>query len=298
MSPAPPPPTLGAVLAGGLSRRMGGGDKPLLSLGGRTLLERVAERLASQCEGLVLNINGDPARFGELRFPVAEDPLPGHPGPLAGILAALDWAALHRPAVDWVASAPGDTPFLPADLVTRLHEAREAAGRPLACAASGARLHPAVGLWPVDLRHDLREALAAGLRSVRDWAGRHGMARASWSGEPFDPFFNINTPEDLARAEALEASCRQSARETPKDAEEPSHDRPWTELDLSGLKCPLPALRTRKALLALKPGDRLQVSCTDPLAAIDLPNLVRETGDVLEDQRQDGARMRFLIRKV
>src|SRR3712207_4004996 len=111
--PPPVPPTLGAVLAGGLSQRMGGGDKPLLSLGGRTLLERVAERLASQCEGLVLNINGDPARFGELRFPVAEDPLPGHPGPLAGILAALDWAALHRPAVDWVASAPGDTPFLP-----------------------------------------------------------------------------------------------------------------------------------------------------------------------------------------
>jgi molybdopterin-guanine dinucleotide biosynthesis protein A len=287
----PVPPTLGVILAGGLARRMGGGDKPLLRLGGRTLLDHVAGRLGPQCSGLILNVNGHPARFGEVRLPVVPDPLPGHPGPLAGILAALDWAAAHRPGIAWVVSAPGDTPFLPPDLVPRLHEARESAGLPLACAASGGQLHPAVGLWPVDLRHDLREAVAAGgLRSVRDWAARHGMAQASWSSEPLDPFFNINTPEDLARV----ATFQGSFNEMPANVEAPAR----IDLDLSGLKCPLPVLRTRKALRALKSGERLQVTCTDPLAAIDLPNLLRETGDTLEDRRQDEARLQFLIRKA
>jgi molybdenum cofactor guanylyltransferase len=293
--PPPAPPTLGVILAGGLARRMGGGDKPLLRLEGRTLLDRVAERLGPQCSGLVLNVNGDPARFGEARLPVVPDPLPGHPGPLAGILAALNWAAAHRPAIAWVVSAPGDTPFLPPDLVSRLHGAREAAGLPLACASSGGQLHPAVGLWPVDLRHDLREAVATGgLRSVRDWANRHGMARASWGGEPLDPFFNINTPEDLAQAGAVAATFQGSFKETSTNVEAPSR----IDLDLSGLKCPLPVLRTRKALRALKSGERLQVTCTDPLAAIDLPNLLRETGDTLEDRCQDEARLQFLIRKA
>jgi molybdopterin-guanine dinucleotide biosynthesis protein A len=293
--PGPVPPTLGVILAGGLARRMGGGDKPLLRLGGRTLLDHVAERLGPQCSGLILNINGPPARFGEVRLPVVPDPLPGHPGPLAGILAALDWAAAHRPGIAWVVSAPGDTPFLPPDLVPRLHEARESAGLPLAAAASGGQLHPAVGLWPVDLRHDLREAVAAGgLRSVRDWANRHGMAQASWGSEPPDPFFNINTPEDLARAGAWVATFQGSFKEMPANVEAPAR----IDLDLSGLKCPLPVLRTRKALRALKSGDRLQVTCTDPLAAIDLPNLLRETGDTLEDRRQDEARLQFLIRKA
>ncbi len=291
----PVPPTLGVILAGGLARRMGGGDKPLLRLGGRTLLDHVAGRLGPQCSGLILNINGDPARFGEVRLPVVPDPLPGHPGPLAGILAALDWAAAHRPGIAWVVSAPGDTPFLPPDLVPRLHEARESAGLPLAAAASGGQLHPAVGLWPVDLRHDLREAVAAGgLRSVRDWANRHGMAQASWGSEPLDPFFNINTPEDLARAGAWVATFQGSFKEMPANVEAPAR----IDLDLSGLKCPLPVLRTRKALRALKSGDRLQVTCTDPLAAIDLPNLLRETGDTRVDRRLDEARLHFLIRNA
>jgi molybdenum cofactor guanylyltransferase len=222
--PLPVPPTLGVILAGGLARRMGGGDKPLLMLAGRTLLDHVAERLGPQCGSLILNINGDPARFGEVRLPVVPDPLPGHPGPLAGILAALDWAALHRPALAWVASVPGDTPFLPRDLVPRLHEAREVAGRPLACAASGGQLHPAVGLWPVGLRHDLREAIARGLRSVREWAGLHGIAEAAWSSTPLDPFLNINTPEDLAKAGAWVAARQGSSRETPTNVEAPNHE--------------------------------------------------------------------------
>lgn len=180
---------------------MGGGDKPLLTLDGRTLLDHVAGRLAPQCSGLILNANGPPARFEECGLTVVPDSIPDRPGPLAGILAALEWAAAHRPSVAWVVSVPGDTPFLPADLVSRLHEAREAARTPLALASSGSRVHPAIGLWPIDLRHAMRHAIVVeGIRSVRDWAGHHGAAHASWPSEPLDPFFNINTPDELAQA--------------------------------------------------------------------------------------------------
>jgi molybdopterin-guanine dinucleotide biosynthesis protein A len=183
---------------------MGGGDKPLLTLKGRTLLEHVSMRLSPQCEGLVLNANGDPARFGKMALAIVPDSLPDHPGPLAGILAGLEWAALRLPATEWIVSVPGDTPFIPMDLVQRLHEAREAAGRPLACAASGSRVHFAVGLWPVRLRQDLRHALTVReTRSIRDWVTLHGFAQASWPTEPIDPFFNINAPEDWVRANAL-----------------------------------------------------------------------------------------------
>jgi molybdopterin-guanine dinucleotide biosynthesis protein A len=202
--PGPIPATLGVILAGGLARRMGGGDKPLLRLHGRTLLEHAAQRLAPQCESLILNANGDASRFAGAGLPVVPDCLPDHPGPLAGILTALEWTAVHRPLVEWVVSVPGDTPFLPHDLVRRLHETREAAGRALACAASGPQAHYAVGIWPVRLRQELRQAIVAkGIRSIRDWAQPLGMAEAAWPGIPYDPFFNINTPEDLARAAAL-----------------------------------------------------------------------------------------------
>jgi molybdenum cofactor guanylyltransferase len=201
---APHPPTLGVVLAGGLARRMGGGDKPLLSLGGSTLLEHAAKRLAPQCASLILNANGDPSRFEATGLSVVPDSLPDHAGPLAGILTALEWAAAHRPDLSWVVSIPGDTPFIPKDLVSRLHEEREAAGQPVACAASGKEVHYAVGLWPVHLRQDLRQAVTGhNMRRIRDWVGCHGYAKASWPAEPVDPFFNINTPGDLARAEAL-----------------------------------------------------------------------------------------------
>jgi len=198
------PPTLGVVLAGGLARRMGGVDKPLLRIGGRTLLSHAVERLAPQCETIIISANGDQARFAELGLPVVPDPLPDHPGPLAGILAALEWAAYWQPSVEWVVSAPGDTPFLPLDLVARLHEARTASQAPLACAASGSRLHHAVGLWPVGMRQDLRQAIVArGVRSIREWTGVHGVGNASWTTDPFDPFLNINTFEDLGEAHAL-----------------------------------------------------------------------------------------------
>jgi molybdopterin-guanine dinucleotide biosynthesis protein A len=198
------PATIGVVLAGGLSRRMGGGDKPLLAIGGRAILDRVIERLAPQCDRLVLNANGDPARFSHLGLPVAADGLEDFQGPLAGVLAGLDWTAVHRPDADWVVSVAGDSPFLPRDLVERLHQARDARDSDLAVAESGGRSHPVFGLWRVSLRGELRHALVAeGVRKVSLWAARHRLAVASWPDEPVDPFFNANTPGDLAEAERL-----------------------------------------------------------------------------------------------
>ncbi len=193
--------TLAVVLAGGLARRMGGGDKPLRLLGGRPLLDHVLDRVAPQVAAVVLNANGDPARFAAHGLPVVADGVPDFPGPLAGVLAALDWAAAARPDLPWVLSVPGDCPFLPRDLAARLHAARSAAGVPLACARSDGRTHPPIGLWPVALREALRTALSAGERKIDRWTARHGVAHADWPAAPLDPFFNANAPEDLAEAE-------------------------------------------------------------------------------------------------
>ena len=196
--------TLGLILAGGLARRMGGGDKPRTMIGEQTILARVIERLAAQCTRLILNANGDPARFADTGLPVIPDDVPDFAGPLAGLLAGLDWAAVHAPEVAYVASVPGDCPFLPRDLVTRLHQARAASGQPLACARSGEWRHPVVGVWPVALRADLRHALTKeDLRKIELWTARHGVALADWPAAPVDPFFNVNTPEDAAAAERL-----------------------------------------------------------------------------------------------
>jgi molybdopterin-guanine dinucleotide biosynthesis protein A len=195
---------LGVLLAGGLARRMGGGDKGLKRVGGETIIARVIARLGPQCAGLIVNANGDPARLAFLGLPIVPDDVPGFAGPLAGILAALDWTANERPAIAWVVSAPTDAPFLPRDLVARLHEARAAAGVPLACARSAGQAHPPIGLWPVALRADLRHALTAeNERKIDRWTARHGVAHADWPVDPVDPFFNANAPEDLAEAEAM-----------------------------------------------------------------------------------------------
>jgi molybdopterin-guanine dinucleotide biosynthesis protein A len=199
-------PTLGLVLAGGLARRMGGGDKALIRIGGATILERVLDRLRPQCGQIVLNANGDPARFAATGLPVIADDVPGFAGPLAGILAGLDWTAAHLPQIEWIASVPGDCPFVPRDLVARLLAARIEAALPLACARSGEWRHPVVGLWPVALRKDLRHALVdEGLRKIEVWTARHGVAVADWPTDPVDPFFNINTPEDAAEAQRIAA---------------------------------------------------------------------------------------------
>jgi molybdopterin-guanine dinucleotide biosynthesis protein A len=199
------PPTLGLVLAGGLARRMGGGDKALLNIGREAILDRVLARLKPHCTTVVLNANGDPARFTRFGLPVVSDDIPDFAGPLAGILAGLDWAAANA-SVEWVASVPGDCPFVPRDLVPRLHAARLAAGAPLACAKSGEWRHPVAGLWPVSLRADLRRALTnEGLHKIEVWTGRHGVGLAEWPDRPVDPFFNVNRPEDLAQAERIAA---------------------------------------------------------------------------------------------
>ncbi|MGJ4892412.1 molybdenum cofactor guanylyltransferase MobA [Bradyrhizobium sp. HKCCYLRH3099] len=196
----------GVVLAGGLAQRMGGGDKPLRLVDGRTILARVIARLAPQCSLLVLNANGDPARFPGFGLPVVPDGVAGFPGPLAGILAGLDWVATHLPAAPWMLSAPGDCPFLPRDLAVRLSEARAAEHAELALAASSGQTHPVIGLWPVALRDDLRRALVAeDIRKVTRFTARYKVATVSWPAAPRDPFFNANTIADLAEAERLAA---------------------------------------------------------------------------------------------
>ena len=202
---------LGVILAGGLASRMGGGDKGLLELGGVSLLARVVARLAPQVDALVLNANGDPARFAGFGLPVIADSVAGHPGPLAGVLAGLDHAAAQ--GFGHIVTAAADTPFFPRDLARGLACAAAEAGTPIALAATpdparGRVRHPTFGYWPVALREDLRAALAGGLRKVVLWTDRHGAAEALFATEPVDPFFNVNTPGDMARAEALLAEAR------------------------------------------------------------------------------------------
>ena len=192
------------ILAGGRATRMGGGDKPLKVLRGVPILSHVLARVARHGRVLVLNANGDPDRFAPFGLPVVADAEGDFPGPLAGILAGLDWAAAEGIDGD-VLSVPGDCPFIPHDLAGRLEEARQAAGVPLACAGSGGWTHPVIGLWPVSLREELRAAMAAGERKIDRFTGRFGCATAEWPVEPFDPFFNVNTPDELSEAERLAA---------------------------------------------------------------------------------------------
>jgi molybdenum cofactor guanylyltransferase len=205
---------VGVLLAGGLSRRMGGGDKALRALGGRPLIAHVIDRVRPQVAALVLNANGNPARFQRFGLPVAPDSVPDFAGPLAGVLAGLDWTAANRPDCLLVVSVPTDAPFLPKDLVARLQGGMDAAGAELACAASGGQPHPVIGLWPVRLREALRHALVAeAIRKVDDWTARYRLATVPFPDESpgLDPFFNANRPADLERASALLAQVAGSA---------------------------------------------------------------------------------------
>ncbi|TRW95080.1 molybdenum cofactor guanylyltransferase MobA [Paracoccus sp. M683] len=196
----------GVVLAGGQARRMGGGDKALRLIAGQSLLDRVIARLGAQCAPLALNANGDPARFAGLGLPVLADGVPGFVGPLAGVLAGLDWAAGQgAPAI---VTAAADTPFFPDDLALRLRQAVGTGGLALAFSpdADGVpRQHPTFGLWPVTLREPLRAALQSGQRRVGQWAAAQGAVPVEWASDPFDPFFNVNTPQDLQQAERMVA---------------------------------------------------------------------------------------------
>ena len=197
---------LGVILAGGLARRMGGGDKGNLVLGGESLLSRVQARLEPQVGAIALNANGDPDRFLGIGLPVIQDSIDGFAGPLAGVLAGLDWAATK--GADSIVTAAADTPFFPCDLVPRLQVASEGQVHPMVLSAtqdaSGKTYrHPTFGLWPVALRDDLRDALSHGLRKVVLWTDRHGGRQVLFETGKIDPFFNVNTPEDLASAEAM-----------------------------------------------------------------------------------------------
>jgi molybdopterin-guanine dinucleotide biosynthesis protein A len=197
----------GLLLAGGQSRRMGGGDKCLQMLGDKTLLARVIDCARPQVDELVLNANGDPARFSIYGLPVIGDVVDGFAGPLAGILTGLEWARDNRPACNWVASFACDAPFAPNDLISRLSDAIEDQKGDLACASSNDRDQPVFGLWPVALAGDLRAALVdEDVRKVDVWTARYRLVRASWAVDPIDPFLNVNRPEDLARAEAIISS--------------------------------------------------------------------------------------------
>ncbi len=195
---------VGILLAGGLARRMGGGDKALCKLDGVSLLAHAIAALRPQCDGLVLSANGDPARFAGFDLPVVADNVPGFMGPLAGILAGLDWIAARCPDVLLAISAPADTPFLPVDLAARLTNARAKDKTVIACARSGGRTHPAVAVWPVSIRNDLRHALVVeDMRKVEAFLQSHSRAIVEWPIEPYDPFFNANEPSDLAAAETI-----------------------------------------------------------------------------------------------
>jgi molybdenum cofactor guanylyltransferase len=198
------PAVVGVLLAGGLARRMGGGDKCLRPLGGKPILAQVIERARPQVAALVLNANGDPARFAAFDLPVAADVVEGFAGPLAGVLTGMDWARAHRPDCPWIATIATDTPFFPPDLVARMVAAVERDDADLACAASGGRAHPVFGLWPVRLANELRAAMVEeGIRKVDVWTARHPLVEVPFAADPVDPFFNTNRPEDLAEAERL-----------------------------------------------------------------------------------------------
>ncbi len=207
---AEPFPSTGAIiLAGGRATRMGGADKASRMLGVAPLIAHVLGALKPQCSAMVINANGDATRFAALGVPVVADDVPGFAGPLAGILAGLDHLATHHPGLTYAVSAATDTPFLPDDLAAKLDTARLAAKAEIAIARSDNIVHPTFALWPIDLRIDLREALVEeDLRRVTTFFSRYRCAYADWSAIPFDPFFNVNTPDDLRMAEEILAQRR------------------------------------------------------------------------------------------
>jgi molybdopterin-guanine dinucleotide biosynthesis protein A len=191
----------GLILAGGTSRRMCGLEKGFLTVGGTPILARIVSILSPQCGLIAISANGDPTRFAAYDLPVIADRAPR--GPMSGLADSLDWFAANHPEMSHVLSVPSDTPFLPDDLGARLAAALESGGKFCACAASGGRLHPVAGLWPLEARHALHDAVARGAYSFHAALDGKNVACAEWNSAPIDPFYNINTPEELAHASLL-----------------------------------------------------------------------------------------------
>jgi len=203
---------VGVLLAGGLSRRMGGGDKNQLSLGNRPILDHVIDRVGPQVSTLILNANGDPVRFAGYGLPVVADVIDGYAGPLAGVLTGMEWAAEHAPDIRWLASFPTDAPFLPRDLVVKLKTAMEAEDADMACAVSHGRTHPPIALWPVSLRDELRQAMIdEDMRKIDRWTARYNIVHVTFDDPDMDPFFNINRSENLEDAERYFAALKGAA---------------------------------------------------------------------------------------
>ncbi|MDA1090957.1 MAG: molybdenum cofactor guanylyltransferase MobA [Proteobacteria bacterium] len=203
---------VGVLLAGGLARRMGGGDKSLSMLGGRSMLARIIERVRPQVSKLMINANGDAGRFAAYDLDVIPDVIGDFAGPLAGVLTGLEWSAVNAPGTEWVATFATDAPFVPTDLVARLQGAVEEAGAELACAASNGRPHPVFGLWPISLAADLRRAMIEeDMRKIDLWTARYQLIEVDFSTQSFDPFFNINDKDNLAEAERLLATKERGA---------------------------------------------------------------------------------------
>ena len=195
---------IGIVLAGGRAIRLGGGDKGDLWIGGKSILERVIAAIRPQCDHLVISANGDAGRFSDVGVPVVADEVAGQPGPLAGVLAGLDYTAAYNSEAPFAITVPTDTPFLPSDLIARLQDQRVADRADIVCARSGGSTHHVVALWSVSLRADLRRSLVDDhIYKVRTFINRHAVAYVTWPCEPCDPFFNVNTPEDHAEAERI-----------------------------------------------------------------------------------------------
>lgn len=196
-SQAQPAAPVGMILAGGLASRMGGGDKALIEAAGETMLSRVVARLAGQCETTLLNANGDPARFSAYGLPVLADVVEGYCGPLAGVLTGLEWLRRQAPDRRWLLTVAADTPLFPLDLASRLGCAAAAENAEIAVACSDGRTHPVFGLWSVELAEDLRRAiLQDGERRLNAWVKSRRLATVAWPTTPYDPFFNVNTPDD------------------------------------------------------------------------------------------------------
>ena len=195
--------TIGVLLAGGLARRMGGGDKSLLDLGGERILDRVIARARPQVDVLILNANGDPRRFADFGLPIVSDVVGEFAGPLAGILTGMNWAQANVPGAEWIVSFATDAPFLPTDMVERFIAAVDEKKADIVCAVSNKQAHPVFALWPLRLKDELKAAMIdEEMRKIDRWTARYRTAHVNFDyvDGDLDPFFNVNKPENLNEA--------------------------------------------------------------------------------------------------